>query len=173
MGKADAFVEIVSDMQKWQQADDVAIARATRGTVAAGRAEFDADTGRTFGASGRNASPFGGSVKFRPGAVTVEAHVSKKKEVAIERFPISPGLGSDTTGARRAEVSAELLKGKAYQIENGFVWHGRIMRRIDGSRHITHAKSGISPGEYLANFRNEVASEMTRHLDEGITRELK
>lgn len=173
MSKADAFVGIVSDLQRWQGADDVAIARATCGTVAAGRAEFDTDTGRAFGASGRSVSPFGGSVRFRPGAVTVEAHVSGKKEIAIERFPISPGLGSDTTGARRAEISAELLKGKAYQIENGFVWHGRIMRRIDNTRHITHAKSGISPGEYLSRFRNEVASEMTKHLDDGITRELK
>ena len=173
MGKSDAFIGIVSDMQKWQSADQVAIARATRGTVAAGRAEFDMETGRTFGASGRAAAPFGGSVKFNPGAVTVEAHVSKKQSIPIEAFPISPGLGADTTGARRAEITAETLKGRASRVENGFVWQGRVMRRIEGARHITHAKSGVSPMEYLASVNDSVAQAMTKHLDENLVRELQ
>lgn len=174
MGKADAFVGIVSDLQKWQGAGDVAIARATRGTVAAGRETFDLETGQKFGAFGRNVSPFGGSVKFRPGAVTVEAHVSKKsKGIAIERFPIFPGLQADTTGNRRTEITAELLKGQASSVENGFVWQGRIMRRVEGSRHITHAKSGISPGDYLTEIRHDVAEKMTQYLDNQIISELK
>lgn len=149
-----------------------ALLRAGTPALKDARAEYDACNSRNFTKSGKGFFNIRISVrKTGKNSCVYRITPAQKKRNAWE-FEVTPSIMSDTTGAKRAKVSFMAMRGVRQYVQNGFIWKGKIYRRVGG--HITLANASIlSAANALHESAGQVMAVLTKSAENRFVEILK
>lgn len=152
---------------------EAVIARA-EDAVAAAVGVFDTRNAQNFVASGKSNAPMGHTIIASKSGVTIRLAVSSRP-LSIRDLRVRPGLGSPTTGSRRAAVHVMGRVGKDIEVPRGFIWNGSVFMRDATGRKIANAKTFLiksgadpSPARMLGEAQDDVAAAALAVLSEAI-----
>ncbi|MGN0902876.1 MAG: phage tail protein [Succinivibrio sp.] len=129
----DSISHMTSFLKFMPQAIPKAIARAMNRAISSAKTEASRTLRTKYTLKSSTINETMSLVRAKPNNLTAALKSSSyTASLSLNRYKVNPK--KDTTGSPHRSVTVEILKGKPFKLDKGFVWNGTVFRRSGEDR---------------------------------------